>query len=78
MFHAAVLLSRIYIYKIFLMRSVAVFPALFQSPTGQEESVTKPVLKTSHYLFCHGLGFGNFPVDRLFFLLTSTPLLLCS
>lgn len=37
------------------------------APAQQEERVTKPTLKTSHYLFCHGLDFGNFPVERLFF-----------
>lgn len=46
-----------------IRRSVACFRAVFKSPTGQEESVTKPVLKTSHYLFCHGLDFGRFPVE---------------
>lgn len=48
-------------------RSDPFFRALLKSPTGHGESVTKPVLKTAHYLFCPGLDFGNFPVERLFF-----------
>lgn len=49
------------------------FFAVLKSPTGHGESVTKPVLKTAHYLFCRVFVFGNFPVERLFFLLTSPP-----
>lgn len=49
------------------------FFAVLKSPTGHGESVTKPELKTAHYLFCRVFVFGNFPVERLFFLLTSPP-----
>ena len=49
------------------------FRAVLKSPTRHGESVTKPVVKTAHYLFCRGWDFGNFSVERLFFLLTSPP-----
>ena len=45
-------------------RSVPFFCAVSKSTTGHEESVTKPVLKTAHYLFCHWLDIGNIPVER--------------
>lgn len=72
-------LVAVYICKInfLILRRAEVIPffkQFFLNPQpGQGESVTKPMLKTAHYLFCRGLDLGNFTLERLFFLLTNPP-----